>query len=86
MPTESFTKEEVTIAKHDIARARVLAAQVAELIYAQEENTQQKIIASGIVFSAMCALHGVTFKDAIGLISGCYELAEDFFDAMGPLQ
>lgn len=84
--TDSFTNEEVKHAKDDITRARILAAQVAELLYAQEETTQQKIIASGIVFSAMCALHGVAFKDAVTLMVGCYELAEDFFDAAGPLQ
>jgi hypothetical protein len=86
MSTEKFTNEEVKHAKDDITRARILAAQVAELLYAQEETTQQKIIASGIVFSAMCALHGVAFKDAVTLMVGCYELAEDFFDAAGPLQ
>ena len=84
--TKTFTKEEVSHANDDIARARILAAQVAELLYAQDETTQQKIIASGIVFSAMCALHGVAFKDAVALMVGCFELAEDFFDAAGPLQ
>jgi hypothetical protein len=83
---EKFTKDEVKHAKQDITRARILAAQLAELLYAQEETTQQKIIASGIVFSAMCALHGVAFKDAITLMVGCFEMAEDFFDAAGPLQ
>lgn len=86
MPTEPFTKEEVSRANNDIERARVLAAQVAELLYAQEETTQQKIIASGIVFSAMCALHGVAFKDAVAMMVGCFELAEDFFDAKGSIQ
>jgi hypothetical protein len=84
--SEQFTKEEVNEANADITRARILAAQVAELLYAQEETTQQKIIASGIVFSAMCALHGVAFKDAVTLMVGCFELAEDFFDAAGPIQ
>jgi hypothetical protein len=86
MSTESFTKEEVSHAKDDITRARVLAAQVAELLYAQEETAQQKIIAAGIVFSAMCALHGLPFKDAVALMVGCYELAEDFFETAGSLQ
>lgn len=84
--SKQFTKEEVNEANADITRARILAAQVAELLYAQEETTQQKIIASGIVFSAMCALHGVAFKDAVTLMVGCFELAEDFFDTAGPIQ
>lgn len=83
---EKFTKEEVKSAKQDITRARILAAQVAELLYAQEESTQQKIIAAGIVFAAMCALHEVAFKDAVNLMSGCYELANDFFETAGPMQ
>ena len=83
---EKFTKEEVSHAKDDITRARILAAQVAELLYAQEETANQKIIASGIVFSAMCALHGVPFNNAVALMSGCYELAGEFFDAAGPIQ
>lgn len=86
MPTEPFTEEEVSHANDDITRARILAAQVAELLYAQDETTQQKIIASGIVFSAMCSLHGVAFKDAVALMVGCFELAEDFFDAAGSIQ
>ena len=86
MSIDPFTKEEVHKANNDIMRARILAAQVAELLYAQDETTQQKIIASGIVFSAMCALHGVAFKDAVSMMVGCFELAEDFFDAAGPLQ
>lgn len=83
---EKFTKEEVKSAKQDITRARILAAQVAELLYAQEESAQQKIIAAGIVFAAMCALHEVDFKDAVGLMSGCYELADEFFESAGPMQ
>lgn len=84
--TESFTQDEVKSAKHDITRARVLAAQVAELLYAQEETAQQKIIAAGLVFSGMCALHKMDFMNAVNLLAGCYELAEDFFDAAGPMQ
>jgi hypothetical protein len=83
---EHFTTEEVQHAKQDITRARVLAAQVAELLYAQEETAQQKIIAAGLVFSGMCALHKMDYKHAVNLLAGCYELAEDFFDAAGPVQ
>jgi len=84
--TEQFTEEQRKHAKTDITRARVLAAQVAELLYAQEETAQQKIIAAGIVFSGMCALHKMDFMAAVNLLAGCYELAEDFFDSAGPLQ
>jgi hypothetical protein len=84
--TEQFTEEQRKHAKTDITRARVLAAQVAELLYAQEETAQQKIIAAGIVFSGMCALHKMDYKHAVNLLAGCYELAEDFFDAAGPVQ
>lgn len=84
--SEQFTEEQRKLAKTDITRARVLAAQVAELLYAQEETAQQKIIAAGIVFSGMCALHKMDFMTAVNLLAGCYELAEDFFDSAGPLQ
>ena len=80
---ETFTREE---AKHDITKSRVLAAQVAELLYAQDETIQQKIIAAGIVFSAMAALHEISFKDAVSLLAGCYELAGEFFETAGPVQ
>jgi len=83
---EHFTKEEVTSAKQDITRARVLAAQLAELLYAQEETAHQKIIASGIVFAAMCALHKVEFMNAVSLLAGCYELADEFFEVAGTVQ
>lgn len=79
-------KEEFARAALDISRARVLAAQVAELLYAQEESANQKIIAAGIVFGAMSALHDIKLKDACTLLEGCYSLAEEFFDAAGPLQ
>lgn len=84
--SETFTKEEVQHAKQDITRARILAAQVAELLYAQEESAHQKIIAAGIVFGAMSALHKLSFQDAVNLLAGCYELAGDFFETAGPMQ
>ena len=80
------TPEQVKQAKVDITRARVLAAQVAELLYAQEETAQQKIIAAGIVFAAMCALHEVSYKDSLNILNGCYELAQDFFETEGLIQ
>ena len=83
---EHFTQEEVISAQQDITRARVLAAQLAELLYAQDETAHQKIIASGIVFAAMCALHKVEFTNAVSLLAGCYELADEFFEAAGPIQ
>ena len=57
---ETLTREE---AKHDITKSRILAAQVAELLYAQDETIQQKIIAAGIVFSAMAALHEIRSEE-----------------------
>ena len=85
-PPEACTKEEMSQANMDIKRARILAVQVVELLYAQEETTQQKIIAAGIVFGSMAALHGLQISDAKVLLEGCYALAEDFFDAAGPMQ
>jgi hypothetical protein len=86
MKKENVKPSEVQHDPEVLERSKVLAAHLAELLYAQEETTQEKIVAAGIVFSSMAAMHGIPLPHAINLLVGCYGLADNFFETAGPMQ
>jgi len=86
---ETFTREEDKATKkaiEDLNKSRILAAHLAELIYSQDETTQQKIMAVGILFSSMCVLHEVPPERIAELLEYCLNMAEGFFEEVGKMQ
>jgi hypothetical protein len=86
MKQEKAESDKAKEIEQDLPKAKILAAQLAELVYAQDETMRQKIIASGILFSSLAAMHGIPLTHAIHLLVSCYELADNFFESAGPMQ
>jgi hypothetical protein len=80
------SKEKIREAENSIDKARILAAHMGELLFAQDETVEQKIIAAGILFAGMAAMGGMPIEIAIALLKNVYENASDFVEIEGQLQ
>ena len=80
------TQQEVKLAQHDVNKARILAAHIAELVFAQDETVPQKILAAGILFGGMAALGGLDLKSAYLILEDTHGSASKFSDEEGLFQ
>jgi len=67
-------------------KARFLAANMADLLFAQDETLEQKVVATGILFGGVAAMSGMPIEMAIVFIKNIYANADDFVLVEGFMQ
>jgi len=72
------TPEEEREAREKQPEAKWLAKELAEHILASTDSTRVAIFASGILFSSLSAMNGLSMHSAISLVMQIYKDAEKF--------
>lgn len=80
------TQEQMREAHINMNKARILAAQIGELLFAQDETVTQKIVAAGILFGGCAAMGGMPIEIAIRILKNVYENACEFVEVEGTMQ
>ena len=86
MKEEMSEAQKVFEVKKSFNNAKRLSGHMAELLYHQDETVKEKIIASGLLFASIAALHGVTLHQATALLMEVYRMAEKYGEERGSMQ